>query len=129
MPTVTQVDYHLQGKRKLGCYVKQDNGVLIYLAFRKHKDLTSLEDNLSKGMRSDKAGWRLDLNTLMSLRAKKVRVLIFRLDTGEYYVTMLENFFKRKLYYTQDKTSSGGKVYRLLPISCFQLISPDAPTI
>ncbi len=125
MPTVTQVDYHLRGKRRVGCYVKQDNNVTVYLAFRKHKDLSSLETSLSKGMREDKAGWRLDLDTLMSLKAKKVKVLAIRLDTGEYYLAPLEYYFNRKLYYIQDTSASGGKIYRLLPLSRFKLIPND----
>lgn len=128
MPTITQVDYHLRGKRRVGCYVKQDNNSVIYLAFRKHKDLSSLDTSLSKGMREDKAGWRLDLDTLMSLKAKKVKILAVRLDTGEYYLTLLEYYFNRKLYYVQDNSGSGGKVYRLLPLSLFKFV-PNTPSL
>lgn len=107
-----------KGKRRLGLFVEQDNGVILYVALKGHADLGRAKNvTLSEAKRRGDAGWGVDIPTLMKAQRLGCKYVVVKLRRRRHYwITRLENFQnpqKAKLI-TRGKTMS-----RVLPLDCF----------
>jgi len=127
MPTIIKVEYHKKGRRIYGAFIWQDNGVNVYLAFRKHSDIyTDRKGKLSLAMREGFAAWAIDYSTLVAARAKNMKFIGVKLkDTGDMYFTPIERYFDRKLTRTINYTSRGGSLQKILPLKAFKVVRAE----
>lgn len=74
-------------------------------------------------MRAGKAGWALDDETLLNLRATGIRFVgVLLRETQEVWLTKLDTFLARgpgRLWYFHDHTTRGGTPQRILPLQHF----------
>lgn len=107
-----------KGKRKLGVFVQQDNGVTLYVALKGHADLGRAKNlTLSESKRRGESGWGVDIPTLMKAQRLGCKYVVVKLrKKRHYWVTRIENFQdpKRAKLVTRGKTMS-----RVLPLDCF----------
>lgn len=109
---------HRKGKRKLGYFVTQDNGVIIYVALKGHGEMDRGKAvSISEAKRSGKAGWSLDMTTLMKARSMGVKYVVVKLRRKKHlWVTRFENYQNPEI----ARLVAKGKIMsRILPIDQF----------
>ncbi|UBM12714.1 hypothetical protein [Cupriavidus metallidurans] len=105
-------------------YTRESDGERIYLAWRKHNEIYRCgHDSISDAMRAGKAGWAIDDETLLNLRATGIRFMgVLMRESQEAWITRLETFMLRgpgRLWYFHDHTARGGTPQRVLPLQHF----------
>lgn len=107
-----------KGRRLYGAWGVTDKGVPFYLAIRRHGEYYRQgAATLSEAMRDGRAAWALDDETIINMRARKVRMVgVIVRDTFDCYVTPVESFFDAKKRKFIDYTSKGGSLQRFLPL-------------
>lgn len=113
---------HLKGKRKLGVFVTQDNGIIIYVALKKHADIDKARAaSISAAMRSGEAGWALDVPTLMKARTLGCKYIAVKLRReNRIWLTRFENYMNPS---RTRFTSKGKTMSRILPLGHFVEVS------
>lgn len=124
---IAETKYHFKGKRRYGAFVTQDNGVKLYLAFRKHNDVyVERKGKISDALRTGVAAWALDMTTVIAARARGCTLVGVRVkETGDYYFTKLENFFTPKRVRTINYSSKGGSLQKVLPLRYWTKIKAE----
>ena len=128
MPKIINIEPHLVKKRRFGVFCKQDDGAVIYMAFRKHNDIftSGKGGKISIALRAGEAYWAIDYSTLTLARLKGVKVVAVKLrDTGDLYLTRLENFFNTALARSINYSTRGGSMQRCLNVKQFTVIRPS----
>ena len=73
-------------------------------------------------MRLGTASWALDSETLLMMRAKSIKFVgVLVRETGDIYMTALENFFDKTKAKILNFESRGGAHQRYLPLQHFKL--------
>lgn len=121
---LVRVKEHKVGKRKYGYFIEQENGLKIYLARRSLGQIwREKELSLSEAVRSGKARWAIDVNTLAEAKRWGCTVIGVRDRVlGRYYFTSITNFYNPKHAKLIDYSSKGGGLQRTLPITAFKQI-------
>lgn len=121
-----QLEKTVKKKRRTygAVYSRESDGERIYLAWRKHHEIYRCgHASVSDAMRAGKAGWALDDETLLNLRATGIKFVgVLLRQTQEVWLTRTDAFFVRgagKLWYFHDHTARGGTPQRVMPLQCF----------
>jgi hypothetical protein len=111
-----------KGRRTYGAFYTFDDGRRCYMAWRRTKEIFRYgEKDISAAIRSGKAAWALDEDTLIMLRAQKIRFVgVIDRDTGDKYMTVIERFFDPKFANILNYHHRGGALQRYLPLSNFR---------
>lgn len=106
-----------------GLHTIRETGATCYLAYRRQAEIfRSGEKSISDAVRLGTACWALDDQTLLEMRAKGIRVIgVFVRDTGDIYLTRIENFFDRAKAKLLNYESRGGALQRYLPLTFFKI--------
>lgn len=122
---IVREDEFRQGRRLLGHICTLDDGQLLYLARREHKQIfRSGRASISGAMTDGEAAWAIDEKTLYSLRARGITLVGVRVtDTGDLYLAHLKDFFDHKKAHVRDYTGigRGGSRQRYLALQHFAL--------
>lgn len=110
-----------RGRRLYGHLCTMDDGQVIYLARRKHREIfRSGHSLISEAMVESQAAWALDETTIYGLRAKRIEFVGVRvIDTGDLYVTKLAFYMDLKKAKVRDYSDNGGARQRYLPLQYF----------
>lgn len=88
------------GKRRVlyGWLCTFEDGSKAYFERKKHKDINrGGESTISDAMTAGVAGWSIDANRLISMRARGATMIGVRVtDTKDVYLTTLKAFYDRK---------------------------------
>lgn len=114
-----------KGRRTYGAIHTVPSGERAYLAYRKTSEIFRFgEKTISDAIRSGKAAWALDEETLIAMRAKGIRFIgVLVRETGDIYLTKTERFFDRALAKVLNYEARGGSLQKYLPLRYFQLKS------
>lgn len=114
-----------KGSRKLGFFYTLDTGEVIYVATRQHKHIyRSSFYSISAAMQEDQASWGIDDLTLLNLRARGIpRIGVNVVDTGDFYLGAVADYFDRTKFKLRDYTGvgRGGSRQRYVSLSNFQV--------
>lgn len=112
-----------KGKRLYGAIVSLNSGEKVYMAYRKHNEIyRSGEMRLGDAIKKGVAAWAMDDETLQIMRAHGIKVVgVFVRDTGERYVTGIDNYFDKTKIKILNYASRGGALQRYLPLKYFVL--------
>lgn len=115
-----------RGKRLYGAIVTLDSGEKIYMAYRKRSEIyRSGEMRLGDAIKKGVAAWAMDDETLQIMRAHGIHVVgVFVRDTGERYVTSIDNYFDKTKIKILNYASRGGALQRYLPLQHFKCRHP-----
>lgn len=115
-----------KGKRLYGAIVSLDSGEKIYMAYRKHNEIyRSGEMRLTDAIKKGVAAWAMDDETLQIMRAHGIKVVgVFVSDSGERYVTNIDNYFDKTKIKILNYSSRGGALQRYLPLQYFACRKP-----
>jgi hypothetical protein len=128
MPKIVKIEPHLVKKRRYGAFCTQDDGSVIYVALRKFNDLytSGKGGKISIALRAGEAYWAVDYSTLTLARLKGCKIIGVKLkDTGDLYLTRIENFFNGSLARSINYSTRGGSLQRCLNVKNFTVIRPD----
>lgn len=109
---------HWKGKRKLGAFIFQDNGIVLYVALKGHAEIDKAKAaSISDALRSGKAGWSLDMATLMAARSHGVKYVVIKLRKKRHlWIARFDKYMdptKARL------VTKGKRMSRILPIGEF----------
>lgn len=109
---------NLKGKRKLGVFVTQDNGISIYVALKAHAEIDAARaSSISVAMRAGVAGWSIDMATLMKAKARGVKYIVVKLRRKNHmWVTRFDNYMDPTM---ARLVAKGKSVSRILPLTHF----------
>lgn len=115
-----------QGRRRYGAIYRRSDGsreIAFYLAWRKPKDIfRDGEKTNSDAIRSGKALWAIDYETLMRLRRKEVHVIgILDQVNNEVYWTTLSQYLDSTIAKPRDYERRGGAMQRYMPFHQFRV--------
>jgi hypothetical protein len=107
-----------KGKRKLGFFVHQENGVNLYVAIKAHAEIDKgKRSTISDAKRDGLAGWAIDLPTLMKARKAGVKYVVVKLrKKRQMWVTRFENYMNPAIARLVTKGKSAS---RILPLDHF----------
>lgn len=110
-----------QGRRTYGGIYTLPSGVRVYLAHRKVSEIfRSGKSSISEAIRESVACWAFDETTCLNMRAmgiKHIGVLVR--ETGDRFLTKIENLFDPTTVKIMNYTSRGGALQRYLPLKYF----------
>lgn len=115
-----------KGKRPhlYGWVVKMEGGECLYVARRRFKQIfRGGEASISEGMAASRAGWAIDEDTLIKVRAMGAKTIIVRcIDIKEEFVSPIENYFKRGNFSSinYEGVGRGGAKQRVVPLDKFE---------
>lgn len=113
--------------RLYGWLRKYDDGTCIYAARRKHREIfRGGASCISDAIREGKAGWAIDINTLLKVRAKGAQFICVECqDNGDTYITPIESYFKSGQYRSinYEGIGRGGSQQRVVLLSQFKRAS------
>jgi hypothetical protein len=109
------------GNRLYGYIYQVPDGRKVYLAHRFREEwFRGGETCVSDAVRLKKAALAIDDATLLKLRARKIDFVGMREEeTGDLYLTRLENYFDRDKAPYRNYTGRGGALQRFLPRHLF----------
>ncbi len=112
---------HKKGRRTYGAYYTNPDGTRFYMAWRRTKEIFRYgEKDISTAIRSGKAAWALDEETLIDLRAAGIKFVgVIDRDTGDKYMTVLDLFFNPAAQ-VMNYAGRGGSLQRYLPLQHFR---------
>lgn len=111
-----------KGKRLYGAIVTLETGQKVYMAYRKHNEIyRSGEVRLGDAIKKGVAAWAMDDDTLSMMRAHGINVVgVFVRDSGDRYVTQIENYFDKTKIRILNYSARGGSLQRFLPLQYFK---------
>lgn len=118
-----EVERYKRGRRNYGDIVKmRANGRRLYLATRLMKEIyRGGKPTISEALRQGVAAWALDNDTLWEMKHRGIKVVgIYVRDTGDIYLTSLDNFFDPSKASIRDYGRRGGSMQRFLPLEFFR---------
>ena len=110
MQEIERIEIRGKGRRPrlYGHIVKYSDGTSVYYARRKHKHIHRDGcTSISEAMLLGKAGWAIDLETLINVRSKVGFIGIEVVDNGDRYITPIETYFKAGNYKSILNTCKG----------------------
>jgi hypothetical protein len=118
--TWTKEVYWKNGKR-YGAVYTTATGNRAYLAYRKDNErFRSGEATISAAVKKRTACWAIDYETLLEMRAKKIRFIgVFIRDTDELFLTYTDFFFDRSRTKILNYEKRGGSMQSYLPLDYF----------
>lgn len=122
MASCETIELIKKGRRTYGAIHTVPCGERIYLAYRRHSDIFRFgEKSISDAIRSGKAAWAIDEETLIAMRARGIRFIgVMVRDTGDVYLTRIEHFFNRAMARVLNYETRGGALQKYLPLRYFQ---------
>lgn len=112
-----------KGRRIYGATYKLPSGAVIYMAWRKTKDIFRGGENvLSSAITKGKACWAIDEETLRERRREGIKYIgVWMVDTDDRYLAPIDYFFDSKRSSILDYGSRGGALQRYLPLEHFRV--------
>jgi hypothetical protein len=97
------------------------DGRRVYLAYRRLAEIFRAgEPSISAAIRSRKASWALDEETLLQMRAQSIRFVgVLCRDNRDIWVTTLERFLDSRCSKIMNYEGRGGALQRYLPLQNF----------
>lgn len=110
-----------KGKRLYGAIVTLNSGKRIYMAYRKRSEIYRAgEARLGEAIKKGIAAWAMDDETLNIMRAHSIKVVgVFVRDTGDRYVTHIDNYYDKSKIKVLNYSARGGSLQRYLPLQHF----------
>lgn len=111
----------MKGSRHYGNIYALSDGTEIYIALRFERHFfRGGEKSISDAAASGKLEWALDDDTLRMLRKRGIETVGVRVkDTGDHYMTSIENFFNPLLVRFANYQARGGELQRYLNVRHF----------
>lgn len=125
MKEISKTEVRGSGKRKIlyGWMIKYDDGTCIYVAKRKHRQIYRGGcGSITEAITEKKAGWAIDVDMLLKARTRGAQfIAVLCEDNGDYYLTPIENYFKRGQYTSINYTGvgRGGSEQKVVSLSLF----------
>lgn len=123
-PKITK---HKLNRRNYGRIYEFPSGQIYYLADRRIAEIfRSGEPSISDAIRKGTACWALDQETLLTMRAKKIKWVGVRVkETEDIYLTHIDNFFDRTKAKILNYENRGGALQSYLPLQFFKIRLAD----
>ena len=109
------------GRRVYGGICQLSDGTEVYLAYRSVAEIyRSGEKSIAEAIRKGTACWAIDETTLNQMRSRKIRFVgVLLKDTGDRFLTPIENFFDAAKAKVLNYSRRGGSLQRFLPLHEF----------
>lgn len=120
-PNLKLLEKVTKGRRTYGGIYELPSGRRVYLAYRERKGIwRGGATCVSDAVREGKAGWAIDDSHLVMLRARKIEFAgVMRKDTGDKWLTRVENFFDRDKASVKNYSGRGGALHRYMTMEHF----------
>jgi hypothetical protein len=110
-----------KGRRTYGAYYVFDNGVKIYMAWRKFSDIfCSGKKDISEALRNGCALWAIDEDDLITIRAKGCSAAgVLVKDTGDKYIAPIDVWTQHAKFLNYTKRGGSKQKYLNIDLMLF----------
>ncbi|BBI61768.1 hypothetical protein HSBAA_30740 [Vreelandella sulfidaeris] len=111
-------------KRLYGAIVTLDTGQKVYMAYRKRSEIYRAgEVRVGEAIKKGVAAWAMDDDTLSMMRAHGITVVgVFVRDTGDRYVTKIDNYFDKTKIRILNYSARGGRFSDFCPFNISNIV-------